>query len=312
MKLIEGSQNFSSAGKRSSVALGNFDGVHKGHSIVLARAITEARKNDLQSIVYTFDPHPVKLKRSSSRPFLIQTNEQRLSALESSGIDICIIENFTPEFASMSPQFFFDEIICKRLSPSAIVVGYDFSFGHHKSGNTEELKRLCTEKSIELYTIEAQYEGEELISSTSIRLAIQEGEIEFATRLLGRPYEIMGKIVAGRGMGAKLGARTANLAASNELIPRDGVYLTLATIDAASNEIPAITSIGHNPTFHSAPFTIETHLLKSIDGELPGRSLSIKFLKRTRDQIAFASQDELMEQIKKDIEAAKEYHEARG
>lgn len=311
MRLIKGSQNFP-PDARPVVALGNFDGVHLGHRAIIGRAIAEALGAGVASAAYTFDPHPAKVLSPAECPPLIQTIEQRLRAIEALGVDICAVEPFTREFASQGAHTFFASVIRGRLKAKAIVAGYDFTFGIHRGGSSETLEALGREAGMAVHIVPPQFLGETLISSTNIRRLIERGDVAEGARLLGRPHAIEGDVVPGAGRGHSLGARTANLATSNELIPRDGVYLTLTRIGGETDGawLPSLSSIGSNPTFPGAGFAIETHVL-GWEADLSGRSASVAFLERMRDQIAFASASELKRQIAKDIAETRKRHAHR-
>lgn len=314
MKRIRGSEHIPRPLTAPAVALGNFDGVHIAHQRLIALAQGAARRSGGTSVVYTFDPHPARVLASGESPPLLQTLPQRLATIEAQGVDCCVIEPFTMAFAAQGAERFFEEILVGRLEASSLVVGYDFTFGLRRHGTVEILRRLSDARGIALETLDAQFEGETLISSTTIRRALAQGDVTEAAALLGRPYLIEGRVVPGRGIGRTLGARTANIESVNELIPKDGVYLTQTTVGEAGLEqrrFDSITSIGHNPTFLGAPFAVETHLI-DIDVTISGQIVSIDFLERMRDQVAFESPERLREQIGKDIDAARMKHRARG
>jgi len=300
----------------AAVALGNFDGVHIGHKYIISKTIELAKKTGGVSVVYTFDPHPVKILAPESCPLLIQTISQRLAALEDLKVDVSIVENFTHEFAAQTPEQFFEQILIKRLGAKAIVVGYDFTFGYHRGGTIEVLEELGKRHNVEVLVVEAKFVGDLLLSSTEIRHFVSTGNVEEAEQMLGRPFRIEGKVVAGKGLGAYLGAHTANIEPENELLPGNGVYLSLTYVferRATSDERrcwPSITSIGHNPTFPGGPFSVETHLI-GFEGKLLGEIIAVDFLKKMRDQIAFPSVEKLHGQIIKDVEEARIWHENR-
>ncbi|MFH0799889.1 MAG: bifunctional riboflavin kinase/FAD synthetase [Pseudomonadota bacterium] len=307
MLLIDGSSNFPNDVPRPVVALGNFDGVHVGHRRVIERAMEEANISRGTSVVYTFDPHPVRILAPAECPPLIQTKEQKLSAIEALGANICVVEPFTARFASMDAAEFLNEVVVARLHAAAIVAGYDFTFGLHRLGDMETITEFCREKGIGAFAVEARFSGETLISSTNIRRLVEGGNIREAAALLGRPYRITGRVVAGRALGRELGARTANIESQNELIPKEGVYLTQTIIPSGASEPavhPSITSIGDNPTFRDAAFTIETHII-GADVDLMGIEIEVDFIDRMRDQKAFDSAQALGLQIRLDIELAR-------
>lgn len=308
MKRILNSQNFPHDTIHPVVALGNFDGVHVAHRLLISETLKKARDIGGASVVYTFDPHPVKVLASAECPPLIQTLEQRIASIESLGVDICVIETFTEKFAHQDAAEFFGEVIVSKLRAREIVIGYDFTFGLHRRGSVQTLAKLGEKTQVKVNVIDAQFLNETLVSSTNIRRLVMHGDVSEAAVLLGRPYSITGCVVKGHGIGRELGARTANIESENKLLPENGVYLTVTRMGEAI--YPSITSIGTNPTFHNFPFSIETHMIDSKIEAL-GRTATIEFFKKMRDQIAFGSQEELKEQIKKDIDAARILHEGR-
>lgn len=305
MKRILNSQNFPPDAACPVIALGNFDGVHVAHRLLIERALKTARDRHGTSVVYTFDPHPVKLLAPAECPPLIQTLEQRISSIESLGVDICVIETFTEKFAHQDAADFFNEVIVSKLHAREIIIGYDFTFGLHRRGSVHTLMELGKKSGVNVNIIEAQFLNETLVSSTNIRRLVLHGDVSEAKVLLGRAYSITGRVVKGHGIGRGLGARTANIESLNELTPESGVYLTSTRVGEYA--YPSVTSIGTNPTFHNFPFTIETHLI-DMDIQLMDHMVTIEFYKRMRGQIAFGSEEELKEQITKDIDEARIMH----
>ncbi len=311
MLIFHGSHTFPQDRTGISVALGNFDGVHHGHRAVIAKAIVEAKHLKTRSAIYTFEPHPVKVLAPALCPRMIQTLAQRLSSFEELGVDFCVIEHFTKEFASLRAEQFFSDIIVAKLHAKALVAGYDFTFGRHRLGNTQTLTTLCASHGIHCTIVDAQFSNDTLMSSTTIRRMIEGGQVREASVLLGRPYTLRGKVVSGRKRGKTLGAPTANLESENEIIPREGVYLTLCKILSSSKAIfPAITSIGRNPTFAEHHLSIETHLIdREID--LMGKEIEVFFLEWMRAQITFDSAKDLAAQITADSASARAMHGSR-
>lgn len=311
MKRIFGSENFSHNERRPIVAMGVFDGVHLGHSHLIESALEEAKKSGGRGVVYTFEPHPVKILAPAECPPLLQTLEQKLDAIEALGADACVIEPFTAELAHSTAADFFKSVIVDKLHAHAVVVGYDFTFGLHREGTVEMLEKLGAGHGVRIIVVGAQFLGETLISSTNIRRLLEHGNVKEAAALLGHPYMIEGKVVPGAGLGRRLLAHTANIESENELLPKDGVYLSTTIVSrekgAEETKYPSVTSIGDNPTFPGPRFTVETHLIdEAVD--IVGWRIAVWFLDRMRDQIAFDTEDELRGQIRRDIEAAREMH----
>jgi len=308
MQRVFGSENFPREARGPVVALGNFDGVHLGHRGVIGKASELAGSRGAPCAVYTFHPHPVKILAPAECPPLIQTLEQRLAVLDRLGVDTCVIEPFTPELAAMGAENFFHEVIGGRLGAQAVVVGYDFTFGRRRFGTTELLAELGKRFGIETAVLDAQFLNDKLVSSTNIRRLIESGAVAEAGLLLGRPYSMDGTVVRGRGIGSQLAARTANVETQNECIPANGVYLAESAV--GEKTFRSVVSVGDNPTFHQAPFAIEAHFIDAHD-DVMGERITLVFLDRMREQIAFASIDELKAQIAKDIEKARAMHAVR-
>lgn len=300
MKVVRESQDIKMPFKAVVLTMGNFDGVHLGHQRIFKEVADRALRVNGTSVVYTYDPHPVKVVAPNAAPSLIQTEAQKLSLIESYGIDICIVEKFTPEFAKLTAKEFFDEVVLERLAPKCIIVGYDFTFGIHRSGTVEMLERLAPKNNIELVVVEAMFLEETLLSSTQVRTYISRGRIEEANAMLGRPCSLVGKVVKGRGIGGKIGFHTANIEIENELIPLTGVYVT-KTLGKRS-----VTNIGYNPTFGGTNLTVETHIL-DFSGDLCGRQLEVEFYKRLRAEKVFKNVEDLRHQIECDVKEARAY-----
>jgi riboflavin kinase / FMN adenylyltransferase len=292
-----------------AVALGNFDGVHLGHRELIARAKHEAAQRAGTSVLYTFEPHPVRILSPEQCPPLLCTLEQKLALLEATGIDVAVIEPFTAAFSREEPAHFFEEVIRRRLHAAAVIIGYDFTFGRHRLGTIETFEALGRGAGIEIVVVPAVFAGETLVSSTVIRNMVRAGDVAGAAALLGRAYEIEGTVVPGRGMGAKLSARTANLQVRNELVPHDGIYLTTTRV-GTGEWTDSITSIGVNPTFPDVAFTVETHLIDR-DADLAGQPIAVAFLAHMREQRRFPSAEALAAQIARDIAQARDLHRRR-
>ena len=308
MKRIEGLDSLLKPFSNAVVTLGNFDGVHRGHKLILSETVERARARDGIAMVFTFFPHPVTLLAPESCPSLIQTIDQRLDALERCNIDTCVVEPFTLNLAQVEPKIFINDILLEKLGAVEIVIGYDFTFGVHRRGTAEVLRTLGAERGINVHIVEAQFDGDLLISSTEIRHAIATGEMQRARTLLGEPFVLRGTVVRGHGIGKTLGAHTANLVAENELEPGEGVYVTATKLVGDAHVVPSVTSVGTNPTFKGRPFAVETHLI-DFEGDLVNAHVEVCFYERLRGQIAFDSPATLKGQIAQDIATARRWHE---
>ena len=281
--------------------MGNFDGVHRAHEKMFQLAHREAKRLRGSAVAYTFDPHPVKVLSKSSAPAMINTLPQKLELLGEQKLKAVVVEPFDLKFAHMDAREWFEKIILHRLHAAGVVAGYDFTFGVKRSGTVETLHQLCEEYKIQCHVLKAQTAGETLISSTQIRNFISQGELTQAAELLGRPYFIDGSVVRGVGRGKQIGVPTANLQTENELLPARGVYACRAKVGL--RKYGAVTNIGYNPTFGGSSLSVETHLFH-LHRRLYGKKLRLYFLQKIREEKTFASAEELVGQIKKDIRSA--------
>lgn len=287
------------------MTMGNFDGVHRGHQFILKTVVGRAKQEKTKSLVYTFNPHPVKILSPESPFTLIQTIQQRVAAITACGIDEVVVEAFTKEFAQHRATDFFKTVILDRIHPRQIFIGYDFTFGRHREGNVHLLYELGLKANITVTVIPAQFDGETLLSSSTVRQRIRSGDVDSARHLLGRPLELVGTIAKGRGDGKTLGFPTANLIASSECIPAPGIYATRFGFDHLNE--PAVTYIGTNPTFSQTSLAIETHVLTPVP-ELLGKSATVSFLHRIRGEKKFSGPDALRGAIARDCQEALAYH----
>jgi len=302
MKTFQSSSDAKGKLKRPVIALGNFDGIHLAHQKLFEAAKRLAKQVRGKASVYTFVPHPVKVLSPASAPPLITSLAQKTALIKRAKIQALILEPFAADFAALSPEDFFEKILIQRLRAAGIVAGYDFTFGAKRAGNADLLCRLCERHSIPCKIVEAQHQQSTLISSSQIRNFIRSGEVGQAALLLGRPFELIGKVVKGEGIGKSLGFPTANILPENELIPANGVYATRAKVGLRT--YPSVTNIGFRPTFGGKRLCIETHLLK-FRRSLYGKEIRVQFLKKLRDEISFPSIQELVAQIRKDVESAR-------
>lgn len=291
--------------KNPVATIGNFDGVHKGHQTLFRKVIERASHIDGTSLVITFDPHPIKVMSPGRLKPLITGLEQKQELVTDCGIDILLLIPFTLEFAAISARGFVKDLLVDRLGVKEIVVGYDYAFGHNREGNLDLLREMGTQFNFAVHQIDPIYEGDALVSSTSIRNLIVEGKVTEVNQLLGRHYQIRGEVIGGRNRGGSLlGYATANLRLADELIPKEGVYIV--TVDRAGTLYQGLTNIGYNPTFKDGGLSIETHIL-GLSENILTEKIKINFLARLRDEIAFASPEELSRQISQDITTTREF-----
>ena len=290
--------------KNPVLTIGNFDGVHKGHLALFKKVKTRAAAIKGQSVVMTFDPHPIKIMMPGNGPPLITPTKQKLKLIENAGIDLILCVPFTKRFAAISAEDFVRTILVKKIGIKELVVGYDYSFGRHREGKIELLKKMGAELGFRVHVVGPYKIQGTLVSSTSIRNLVKEGNLAEARKLLGRNYQICGTVIKGQNRGGRLlGFPTANLELMDELSPGAGVYAVEVLINDTAYF--GVTNIGYNPTFGVHPLSIETHLL-DFSGDLLGKTIRVNFIKRLRDEKTFETIEELADQIGRDISNAKE------
>ena len=287
----------------SVVTIGNFDGVHRGHRVLLDRTTSIAREGGIRSAAVTFDPHPAAVLRPGSQPPSLQTVEQRVVALAEVGLDLVLVLPFTRDLAALSPAEFVQRVLVDRLRADRVVVGSNFRFGHRAAGDVTTLREEGRRHGFGTETVEILELDGAPIASTQLRERVAAGEMSWVTRALGRPYSVVGEVVRGEGRGRTIGVPTANVAVpAGILLPSDGVYAGHVATSGGSS--PAVTNIGTRPTFRGVGRTVEAHLL---DGErdLYGARVEVSFEHRLRGEQRFEGPDELVAQIHRDIDAAR-------
>ncbi|MCI0412410.1 bifunctional riboflavin kinase/FAD synthetase [bacterium] len=298
-----GFENWKSIGK-TAVSLGNYDGVHVGHRVILEKTIDLARNSHIPGVAVTFDPVPKKILQPQTAPPLIQTLQQRLNKLESLGLEHTIVVPFSSKFAKKSPEEFVQEFLIDKLRVQYFVVGENFSFGHQKRGDLSLLRKMGEANDFHVMGIPEVHRNGIRISSSQIREFIQQGRMEEATDFLGDPFALVGTIVEGEHLGGKIGIPTANLDFENEIVPAKGVYVCRAGIESQS--LCAVTNVGVRPTFQGKKLTVEAHLL-DFSGDLYGSRMELHFFHKLRDEMRFAGVEELKAQIQLDIQNAQSY-----
>jgi riboflavin kinase/FMN adenylyltransferase len=295
-----------------AIAVGNFDGVHRGHQALVGLARDLARRNQGDAVVLTFDPHPARLFAPALAPPLIVSLDRRIELLGEAGADCVVVEPFTPAFAAVGAEDFVRGILAGELGAREVVVGYDFSFGQGRGGSTQVLQALGAELGMGVTVVPPVTVDGLTCSSTKVREFALEGRVEGAALLLGRPLEITGPVARGAGRGRTLGIPTANIEPDAELLPRPGIYAARAwLLEAVPASYPCALSVGTNPTFTAAgKLTVEAHLL-DYDGDLYGKRLRLEVLHRLRDERRFDTVDELMAQIREDIEGTRRLFAAK-
>jgi riboflavin kinase / FMN adenylyltransferase len=295
---------------RAPVAtIGNFDGLHRGHRVIIDRVLERARAGGGTSLVITFEPHPLAVLAPDRAPRMIVTRRQKLALFEAAGIDAVLALTFDTALAAVGAADFVAGHLDARLGLREVYVGANFNFGRGREGDADTLVRLCAGRGITAARVEEVRFLGSAVSSSRIRRALAAGEVELAGELLGRPFAIEGKVTHGAGRGTALGIPTANLQVENELVPQDGVYVTETRLDGRG--LPSVTNIGTRPTFGERALTVETHLLDAAP-DLYGRPIELAFLARLRQELRFDSAQALVEQIRRDIERARAFFAERG
>lgn len=291
------------------ITIGNFDGVHWAHQKIFKKIIERARDLHGTSVVITFEPHPVKVMFPEKAKPLITLLEQKKELVINQGIDIFLIIEFTLEFAGISARDFVKDILVDKIGIKEIVVGYDYTFGHNRKGNITVLREMGSLFNFNVHQIDPVYVGKVLVSSTSIRNLIMEGNVDEAKKILGRNYQIRGEVISGRNRGGPLlGYPTANLRLTDELIPKEGVYIVL--IDIGGKIYQGLTNIGYNPTFKDKTLSVETYIF-DLSANILKQKIKVNFLSRLRDEITFASSKELSQQIDQDVNQAREFFQKK-
>jgi len=296
------------------VTLGNFDGVHAGHRLVLGRVVEAARASGAQAVVVTFDPHPLQVLHPERAPELITGLQQRLALIEATGVDAVLVMAFTRELASWSPERFVTEVFVQALGASAIVVGHDTRFGHRNSGDVTTLAALGREHGFVVEVVDdLTPDGAPRRSSSSwTRELLAEGDVAAAAGVLGRPHRLTGEVVHGDHRGRELGYPTANLASDAEgLVPADGVYAgwmlrSSLPDDDPGHLLPAAVSIGTNPTFDGTSRRVEAYVLDRTDLDLYGETVSLELVSRLRPTLRFDGVEELVQQMERDVQQCRE------
>ena len=287
------------------LTIGSFDGVHRGHQAILSQLTAGAHAEGAPAVVITFHPHPSRVLRNRQGPFYLTDPDERAALLGELGVDVVITHPFDLAVAGLSAHEFMSRLH-QRLGVKHLCIGHDFALGRGREGDFAALQRLGGEFGYTVNSLPAVELAGKVISSSQIRAALTDGDVTLAGRLLGRPYRVSGAVIHGDGRGRTINIPTANLEIWNErLIPKPGVYACLAHI--AGSDRPAVTNIGHRPTFDGQTLEIhvETHVL-DFKQDLYGQELGLSFIERLRDERRFSGVTELVEQIQRDIAKARE------
>lgn len=287
------------------LALGNFDGVHLGHQAIFRQVRSRAQAIQGTGMVFTFEPHPLRVVRPEQAPPLLTTFEQKMRLIAAEGIEVGLRVPFTDVFAKQQPNEFIQDILCHRIAVRELVVGYDFRFGHQRAGTVDLLQEAAATHGYQVTVVSAISVAGLTVSSSNIRQLVQQGAVEDASRLLGRFYAIEGPVIEGFRRGKTIGFPTANVRSINEIVPQTGVYAVRVTWREQQHN--GVANVGYNPTFGNEALSVEAHLF-DFQADLYGETIQVEFVRKIRDERKFASVDELTAQIGQDAEQARTIH----
>jgi riboflavin kinase / FMN adenylyltransferase len=303
MQVLHGLDGLKALPAGSIMTIGNFDGVHRGHQLIL-RDVRERAKDGAIAAVLTFYPHPTRVLRPDKAPPLLMTLDQRLAAFRREGIGAAFVLRFDGALAALSAEDFVARYLVETMQVEAVFVGDNFRFGHKQGGDVKLLTELGERWGFRVMTVPPVIDSGVVISSTAIRQEILRGAVDEARRLLGYPFTLEGEIRPGTGLGRKLVVPTLNLATSDQILPAKGVYATEARVDGKTYK--AATNVGVRPTFDGAGITVESHLI-DFSASLSEGPMQVRFWERIRGEQKFASPQELREQVLRDVDRAKAY-----
>ena len=287
------------------LAIGVFDGVHLGHQAVISTSAGHARAVNGTPVVVTFDPHPEKILRPDKAPHLLTATPHKITLIRALGVQHLLIIAFDKHFAATEPEDFVQQLVQHSKPLSEICVGHEWSFGRNRRGNLQLLEELGRQFDFNVVGIPPVRVSGEIVSSTTIRRAIQAGDLKKAATMLGREYTILGTVVHGDAMGKKIGFPTANLSAHSEQFPPNGVYFVETSLHGVV--YPGVVNLGYRPTMSSGKSdrTLEVYLL-DFDGDIYGKDLELRFIRYLRPEKKFENVDALVQQIERDVHQARE------
>ena len=294
--------------KKTSVALGNFDGIHIGHREIFLAALAAAEEQDLNSLCFTFSNHPKDLLPKTRKVKCILYKNEKAEIIESLGVDYMFEVPFTKAIMNMDPVAFIEKILLARFNMKAAFCGFNYRFGYEAAGNPDVLRNIGMDRGFDVFELPPFKINDNVVSSSLIRTLIASGQVEKCMTYMGRHYEIGGEVVVGNRLGRKLGFPTSNLVIDTNMVtPPNGVYVTYVTYDG--KRYPSVTNVGNKPTIGKYNKNVETHIF-NFDKELYGKNIIVEFLKKTRDEVKFDDVQELADQIVRDCKEAKAFHEA--
>jgi riboflavin kinase/FMN adenylyltransferase len=303
MKIIRGMKNLEGPPPYPVVAIGNFDGVHIGHQMIFRRASAYACENGGTSVAFTFEPHPLKIIAPSRVPPLLTTFRKKMGLIEACGIDRVICAEFDRQFADQRPREFAGNILSEKIGAREVVVGFDYAFGRGREGTVPYLRKMGEEFGFRVHVVEPIEHQGRLVSSSYVRELIEDGEVKAAAGFLGRPYSIEGPVVHGHKTGGAIGVPTANIDTGRMQVPGNGVYAVRVRHRGRVQD--GVANVGFNPTFHRDRLSVEVHIF-DFEEKIYGQEIEVEFVDRIRSETEFASADDLVRQIARDIERARE------
>ncbi|MEJ2513946.1 MAG: bifunctional riboflavin kinase/FAD synthetase [Gammaproteobacteria bacterium] len=303
MELIRGRHNLRPAHRGCAVTIGNFDGLHLGHQAVLAQLAGRAGSLDLPAVVMSFEPTPREYFAGSSAPPRLLRFREKFEGLAAAGVDRLFLVRFGRRVADLSPQAFIQEFLVDGLDVQYLVIGDDFRFGRNRAGDFDTLVQAGQEHGFEVTDTPTRMVDDIRVSSTAVRKALGEGDLELAERLLGRPYSMTGRVIPGDRLGRRLGYPTANLRPGRQVLPLNGVFAA-RVIGAAERSLPAVVNLGTRPTVEGTEPLLEAHLF-DFEGDLYGKRLTVEFVRRLRDEERFENVERLRMQMDEDAARAR-------
>lgn len=302
MEVFRDIEDFRRPELKTVVTMGNFDGIHLGHQVLVGNAVAEAKQWRTKSVVFTFEPHPLKLLAPERAPRMIVNHQDKMDMLQALGVDAVIVQTFDHRFASIQAEDFVRRYLLERLNLSKIWLGKDLKFGRARQGDAEDLIRWGTELGFGVGIVEPILVQGKRISSSRIRQLIEQGRVDEVQPMLGRYHFISGRVVSGHRRGRNMGFPTANLASVTELLPGDGIYATI--LELQNHCWLSVSSVGRNPTFGEGSRTVEAFIL-DFAGDIYGEAVKLSFVQRIREERMFAQIEDLVTQMREDVQAAR-------
>ena len=298
MKIFYGIKAVTGKFKNPVIAIGVFDGLHLGHQLLIRKAVARAKALHGTAVVMTFDPHPVHVLRPENHLPLLVSLSYRLQLIAALGVDTAVVVRFTKTFSALAPEQFIKKYLLKPFFPQEVIVGDDFRFGQNRAGTISLFEEAGLKNNFRVLSVKTQKAGLKKFSSTAARDAIAVGDLKAASRILGRPVALLGKVVVGERRGRTLGFPTANIIPQGEILPPQGVYVV--RIEHRGKTLEGMANIGVRPSFHkNERLNVEIHLF-DFNKNIYGHDIVVKFLQKVRNELCFPSSQALVEQLRKD------------